>query len=181
MACMHPLRLTPTALFRVDPATGDVTTSTGPNQVYSYSDFTGGVRRTVIATGTYDETFDALCDSPTWETLGFGVDTPAGTTVTFVGRTADTIAGLATADAVTIAEAPTDGTPADVLTAFMGAGVTPGRYFRLTTILAGEPGSTPPRAPTGALALAGIPLLFMLHDPQTENFSFDCCGRRCQC
>ena len=134
---------TPTALFRVDPATGDVTTSTGPNQVYSYSDFTGGVRRTVIATGTYDETFDALCDSPTWETLGFGVDTPAGTTVTFVGRTADTIAGLATADAVTIAEAPTDGTPADVLTAFMGAGVTPGRYFRLTTILAGEPGSTP--------------------------------------
>ncbi|MFT5357714.1 MAG: hypothetical protein ACI9KE_004951 [Polyangiales bacterium] len=133
----------PTALFRVDPSDGSVTTSTDLNQVYSYSDFTGGVRRTVIATGTYDETFDGLCANPVWDSLVYDVNTPAGTSVEFVGRTADTIAGLDAASAVTIALTPPDTSPGDVTTAFMVAGVTPQRYFRLTTIIRGVPGDSP--------------------------------------
>lgn len=133
----------PTALFRVDPDTGVVTTSTGLNRVYSYSDFTGGVRRTVIATGTYDETFDGLCTNPVWDSVVHDIDTPAGTSVEFVGRTADTIAGLNAATAVTVTTTPPDVSPGDITTAFMAAGVTPERYFRLTTIIRGIPGESP--------------------------------------
>ncbi|MDH5492646.1 MAG: hypothetical protein OEY14_11905, partial [Myxococcales bacterium] len=133
----------PTALFRHDPGTGTTTTLTGPDQVYSYSDFTGGVRRTVIATGTYSESFDALCDAPVWETLTYDGTTPAGTVVTFVIRTADTVAALGTATAVTVGSTDTGSSPFDIGAALTAAMVAPARHLKLTTILQGVPGSTP--------------------------------------
>ncbi len=134
---------TPTTLFRIDPSDGSVTTQTGPNRVYSYSDFTGGVRRVAIATGSYDEVFDGICTNPTWEVVNFNVNTPAGAEVLFVVQTAATVAGLDAATSVTVATAPTDPSPADIAAALSAAAVAPERYLRLTTILRGVPGSTP--------------------------------------
>ncbi len=132
-----------TRLFRVNPDTGDVTAHEGPGRVYSYSDFTGGVRRIAIATGSYDEVFDGICANPTWERLVFDATTPADAEVEFVVRTATTVAGLDTAEAVSIGIAPTDSSPHDIAAALTAAGVMPRRYLELTTILRGVPGSSP--------------------------------------
>ncbi|MCA9613943.1 MAG: hypothetical protein KC586_14400, partial [Myxococcales bacterium] len=130
-------------LLRIDPTTRAVATYTGTNQVYTYSDFTGGVRRSVIATGVYDEVIDGICDNPTWVALNYDVSVPMGAEIDFVVRTADTVAGLSAAAATTVANIGADVTPANLQLALSMAGVTPRRYMRLTSILRGESGITP--------------------------------------
>jgi streptogramin lyase len=130
-------------LVRINPETGAMTSYTGPNRVYTYSDFTGSVRRSVIGTGSFTEDFDAGCDAPVWGNLDWEVSTPAGTSVQFSVQTANAVAGLGSAMSVTVATTPPDASPRDAGAALTAAGVAHRRYLRLTTRLNGSGTSTP--------------------------------------
>jgi hypothetical protein len=131
-------------LFRYTPSTGVRQTFTGANRVYTYSDFTGSVRRTVIGQGTYSEDFDAGCNNPTFNTLEWDADAPAGTSVSFAAGTAATTAGLDTAMSIAVATAPRDPSPADIAAAFTAASITPRRYVRVVvTLRASSTGVSP--------------------------------------
>ncbi len=122
-------------LVKYDPMTNMATGFTGPNQVYTYSDFTGSVRRLVIGTGTYTETYDTMCESPEgpqFNTFTWTASTPMGTSLNFTIRTATTAANLGAATAVPLALAPRDPSPVDVTARLLAGGVNPGRFARIT-------------------------------------------------
>jgi hypothetical protein len=129
----------PSTLVRYVPGAGGgpggvFTNFSGPNQPYTYTDFTGSVRRTVIGTGTYTEDYDTGCANPSVAQLTWDAVTPAGTSLIFSVRTADTVAGLGGATATTVANAPMMMPPVDVgarLAAQMPA-IVARRQLRLT-------------------------------------------------
>jgi streptogramin lyase len=134
----------PSPLIRYTPTTNAAVVLFGPNQTYSYSDFTGSVRRTSIAQGTYEETIDLGCDNPTLTTFTWAATTPAGTSITFSARTAANTVGLGGATNVTVALAPRDTSPVSLATAFTNAAVTPARQLRLSiNMQSSEGGATP--------------------------------------
>jgi len=136
--------LAPSALIRYSPETNSSVVLFGANQVYSYSDFTGSVRRVSIAQGTYEETIDLGCDAPLLTTFTWNSTTPAGTTISFAARSASTTGALGAATPVTLALAPRDTSPTNAAAAFVAAGVAPARHFRLTiSMQAAESGGTP--------------------------------------
>jgi streptogramin lyase len=136
--------LAPSPLIRYTPSTGASVVLYGPNQVYSYSDFTGSVRRTSIAQGTYEEVIDLGCAAPVLTNFTWTASTPAGTSISFAGRTAATVAGLGAATAVTLALAPRDASPVDLARVFSTAAVTPAQQFRISISLqSSEGGATP--------------------------------------
>ncbi len=131
-------------LAQLDPLTDTVRTFSGPNGVYTYADFTGAVRRLVIGTGTYSETFNAGCE-PTFADFSWTASTPPGTTLNFVMRTALTEAGLGAATPIPLAVAPRDRGPIDVTGRLLAAGVTPGQYSRITVTF--NPTNNPVQSP----------------------------------
>ncbi len=136
---------TTSSLYRFDPADLSVreTFPGTTNRVYSYTDFTGGVFRSIIGTGSFEEEWDATCAAPVYDDLEYDVSTPGGTSVEFVLRTADTAAGLDAATPVIAATVPVDVSPFDINDALVGAGETPGQFLRLTVRLNGDSGETP--------------------------------------
>ena len=136
--------LAPSPLIRYTPSTNASVVLYGPNQVYSYSDFTGSVRRTTIAQGSYEETLDLGCDAPVLTTLTWAATAPAGTSIGFAARTATTAVALAAAPSVSVALAPRDTSPANLAGAFATAMVTPARLLRLSiSMQSSEGGATP--------------------------------------
>jgi len=136
--------LAPSAVIRYSPLTNSSVVLFGANQVYSYSDFTGSVRRVSIAQGTYEEIIDLGCAAPVLTSFTWAATTPAGTSLSFAARTAATTDALNAAPAVTLALAPRDSSPINAAAAFAAAAVTPARQFRLTVSLqAAESGGTP--------------------------------------
>ncbi len=121
-------------LVKLDPETDEVTAFPGHNEVYTYTDFTGGVRRLVIGTGSYTDFYDTDCD-PLYDSFEWSGDFPPGTSVQFVLRTATTEAGLSAGTPVAIAVAPRDVAPVDVAARLLAAGVVPGRFARITATL----------------------------------------------
>jgi hypothetical protein len=119
-------------LVRYDPATMMSTTHAGPNQNYSYSDFTGSVRRTSIPEGSFEYVVDTRCGAPTLTSLRVDADLPAGTTMTITARSAGTVMGLGTAADVPVATLPPNGSPYDLGAAFRSAGITAAQQVRLT-------------------------------------------------
>ncbi|MFO0561372.1 MAG: MopE-related protein [Polyangiales bacterium] len=119
-------------LTRFDTATNSFTTHAGPNRVYTYTDFTGAVRRLVIGTGTYTQNYDTNCARPELAQLTWDATTPAGTTLVFAMQTADTMAGLGGAPSTVIATAPMMASPVDVAARLAAAMVTARRFVRLT-------------------------------------------------
>ncbi len=119
-------------LVRYDPTTMMSTTHAGPNQVYSYSDFTGSVRRTSIPEGSFEFVVDTTCANPRFTTFTIDADLPAGTVMSVAGRTAATVVGLAAAADVPVASLPPNGSPYDLGAAFRAAGVTPAQRLRIT-------------------------------------------------
>ncbi len=131
-------------LAQLDPMTDTVRTFPGPTGVYTYADFTGAVRRLVIGTGTYSETFNTGCE-PNFADFSWTASTPPGTTLNFVMRTALTEAGLGAATAVPLAVAPRDVGPIDVTGRLLAAGVTPGQFARITVTF--NPTNNPVQSP----------------------------------
>ncbi|MFO0628090.1 MAG: MopE-related protein [Polyangiales bacterium] len=132
-------------LVRLTPSTGMTQSFTGPDRVYTYSDFTGSVRRTVIGTGTYTQEYDAGCPNPVWSSLVFDALTPGGTQLTFTAATADTMTGLGGATPVALAVAPRDSSPVNVGAAFTRAMTTARRHLRVTVTF--QPTSMPVESP----------------------------------
>jgi streptogramin lyase len=118
-------------LVKYDPVMNVARGFDGPNQVYTYSDFTGSVRRLAIGTGSYSETYNTMCE-PTYGEFRYTAATPMGTTLQFVLRTAVSEAGLGAATPVPLGVAPRDGSPIDVTARLLAAGVTPGQFARIT-------------------------------------------------
>ena len=131
------------------PTIADNTVQTGvaPSLVgsYTYSDMTGlQLRLATNPRGYYRHVFEA-CDegvTPAWGDLVFEAETPAGTDVTFRVRTADTRAGLESADWVSVAVVPPDSSPVSIGAALMGAGVEPQRFLMLEIGLRAERSSS---------------------------------------
>jgi streptogramin lyase len=136
----------PSPLLRYNPTTDVVDTFNGPNRVYTYSDFTGAVRRLVLNTGTYTEQWDSMCDYETlYADFSWDATLPAGTSLVFAIRTADTARMLDAALPTMLATAPRDRSPIDVGARLRTAGVTPGRFARITVTF--NPAGSPPRSP----------------------------------
>jgi hypothetical protein len=95
---------------------------------YTYSDMTG--QQLALATdkpGYYRQVFPGCPSGNTsWFDLAWDANTPAGTKVVFVGRTAATKDALATAPWITLATAPPQTSPISLKTAF---GKTPLQSF----------------------------------------------------
>jgi streptogramin lyase len=131
-------------LVRFTPRTRALSTFTGANRVYTYSDFTGSVRRTVIGTGTYEEDFDLGCAMPDFRELAWDADLPMGTSLTFVARSADTAAALPMATGVPVAVAPRDSPPVNVSRALMAMGQPSRQFLRISvTLQASDRGVSP--------------------------------------
>jgi streptogramin lyase len=133
-----------TPLVRYDPMTMTTIHLLGVNQNYSYSDFTGSVRRTTIPEGSFSYVIDTTCAAPRLSSLTLDADTPMGTVITVSARTAATEPALAMAQDVAIATLPPNGSPYDLGAAFRAAAVTPAQRVRITVNLrAAGSGATP--------------------------------------
>jgi hypothetical protein len=119
-------------LIRYVPAMGTTTRFDGPNRVYTYTDFTGSVRRAAIGAGTHVETFDGVCASPVWNGMVWDATTPAGTSLVFSFQTAATQAALAMAPVTELARVPNAMSPLDLAAALRMAGVRAERFARVT-------------------------------------------------
>ncbi len=131
-------------LVRFDPMSMMSTNLMGVNQNYSYSDFTGSVRRTTIPEGSFAYVFDTTCAAPRLTSFTVGADLPAGTVMTITARTAATMGALAMAADVPVATLPPNGSPYDLGAAFRAAAVTPAQLVRVTVSMrAAGSGATP--------------------------------------
>ena len=112
--------------------------------MYSYSDFTGSVRRLSIPEGSYSQVNDTMCVNPRPSTLTVNADVPAGTSMTVSVRAAATVLALAGATEVAIATLPPNGSPYDVGVALRAAGISPAQIIRVTVRMrAAMDGTTP--------------------------------------
>jgi hypothetical protein len=122
----------PSPLTRYEPAADRWTHFDGTNMVYTYTDFTGAVRRLVIGRGTYSEDYET-CDGGTYGELYWSSETPAGTQLLFSIQIANTRTGLAMATPISLGVAPRDPSPINIAQKLMEAGVTNvGRFARIT-------------------------------------------------
>jgi streptogramin lyase len=131
----------PSPLLRFNPTTSTSESLTGPNRVYTYTDFTGAVRRLVIGSGTYSEDYET-CERGTYGELYWSAETPVGTTLSFAIQLANTRAALPTAPFIALGQAPRDRSPINIAARLLAAGVTNiGRFARITVTF--TPVSTP--------------------------------------
>jgi streptogramin lyase len=131
----------PSPLLRFNPMSGASDVLTGPNRVYTYTDFTGAVRRLVIGSGTYSEDYET-CAGGTYGELYWSAETPAGTTLSFAIQLADSRVALPMAPFIALGQAPRDRSPIDIARKLREAGVMNlGRFARITVTF--NPVSTP--------------------------------------
>ena len=119
-------------LVRIDRETGELTSYSGPNRAYTYSDFSGSVRQNVLSVAYYERTLDSGCDEVHWEELRWDADVPDGSSVTVFVRTADTggeLSGLAPTIAFDMADTEA---PFDIGTFLNDEGLGHGRLLTLT-------------------------------------------------
>ncbi|MEM9070482.1 MAG: hypothetical protein AAGE52_18395 [Myxococcota bacterium] len=131
--------ITPGATIDAATVNGDVARSiVNP---YTYSDMTGlQLRLATNPRGFYRHVFEA-CDmgtGPTWEELRFEAETPAGTSVSFRVKTAETREALDDAEWVNVGMTPPDASPLDISSALMGAGIESARFLLLEISLRAE-------------------------------------------
>ena len=132
-------------LVRIDPDNTETMDSyTGPNRIYTYTDFTGAVRRTVSKRGTYQREFDGGCEAPIWEELSWDVTVPEGNLITFSINLSDTQEGLDEAEPIQVATVPDARSPIHIGEFLAGEGIESRRFMRLSlTLEASEEGSSP--------------------------------------
>ena len=113
-----------------------VTTFDGTNRVYSYSDFTGVLRRMSIGQGSYEHDFEADCDNPQWTALSWQARTPPGSSITFTAQTAARRAKLVEGQPVNVGRSPGDLGPINISGRLNAANVDSRRYLRIRASLA---------------------------------------------
>ncbi|MDI7266762.1 MAG: hypothetical protein QME96_02060 [Myxococcota bacterium] len=112
---------------------------------YTYSDFTGYHRRTMVPRGVWTRDFERCAEGigDRWGSLSWDSDVPPGASITFLGASAATPGRLASAPVVTIARAPPAVPPVEIEAAFAAAGVETHRLLRLTIVLEAGGGGAP--------------------------------------
>ena len=131
-------------LVRVDPETEAMTSFTGPNKTYTYSDFTGSVFRMVSGKGRYTHDIDAGCDNPDWTELVWGIDAPAGAIAHFFARSTANQEDLLAAPFVKLAAAPLERGPIDISGKLHSVGLASQQWLRLSvTMWVSETAATP--------------------------------------
>jgi streptogramin lyase len=113
---------------------------------YTYSDFTGYQRRTVVPRGVWTRDHER-CDEgldDRWGELTWDADVPAGASITFAAATAATATRLASAPLVTLARVPGTSSPVNVESALGLAGIVSQRWLRVTVTLEPGPGGAAP-------------------------------------
>ena len=119
-------------MVRVDPENNFERTTYDTNaQVYSYSDFTGVVRRMAIGQGSYEHDFEADCDAPTWTALNWSARTPPGASISFSIQTAARRNKLIEARPIGAGRTPGDEGPINISGRLNRADVASRRYLRL--------------------------------------------------
>jgi streptogramin lyase len=127
---------------KIDPDTleFEVAWTSGVNYNYTYSDMTG--YQLINATqelAKYAYVFtgcEGADDQETeWAQLTWFAETPAGTSVSFTGRTADSVDQLAAAQIFPIAAQPPDVSPVSIGDAITAAGLEHGRYLEVEASL----------------------------------------------
>jgi len=119
-------------LVRVDPETEEMTSYTGPNRTYSYSDFTGSSFRMVSGKGRYVHDIDAGCDNPEWTELTWGIDAPAGGIAEFYARSTGSQSELLEAPFIQLANAPLEAPPVDISAMLASQGLPSQQWLRLS-------------------------------------------------
>ncbi|MBI2375973.1 MAG: hypothetical protein HYV07_18410 [Deltaproteobacteria bacterium] len=122
-------------LVRIDSETGQMESFTGPNRIYTYTDFTGAVRRAVVGRGFYVEDHDAGCANPTWDSLSWSADVPPEATLTFRIRTASDESDLPIAPSTDVVLVPGTTSPVALDRVLRDQGVIPDRYIRVVVQL----------------------------------------------
>jgi hypothetical protein len=131
-------------LVRYNPVTQTATTYTGPNDVYSYSDFTGSVRRAATKQGSWEGVYEVSCANAQFNNFNLYGTYPAGSTTTVSVRRAATQAALASASAVQVATVPANASPYALGSLLTAAGQTSGAWVKLSIVLKqGAGGETP--------------------------------------
>jgi hypothetical protein len=120
-------------LVRFDPAMGTQSTMSGPVGTYTYTDFTGSVRRLVLSEGTYTQDYERCADGR-FSSLSWNAATPGDSRLEFSVRTADTQDALATATSHTIAETRMSTSPVDVEAALMARTMMGSRRWLRVTV-----------------------------------------------
>ncbi len=118
-------------LIKYDPVMNTHTDYTGPVGTYTYSDFTGAVRRLALREGSYTQDYER-CEMGRWTVLAFDAVTPGTSTLTFRVQTAATAAALTMAPSVTVAVASRDMSPINLADALQMNGMMNLKFLRLT-------------------------------------------------
>jgi streptogramin lyase len=119
-------------LVRFNPQNEVFESFTGPNRVYTYSDFTGGVRRTIAGEGLFQLDFEAECDRPDWDELSWDAETPEGTRLVITGATANTDPDLQMARVLPFAIQPGDSSPVNINEVLRNQGEVPLKHLRVS-------------------------------------------------
>lgn len=118
-------------LIKYDPRTNTHEDHMGPVGTYTYSDFTGAVRRLALREGSYTQDYER-CEMGRWTVLAWDAVTPGTSTLTFRIKTAATAAGLDMAPSVTVAVASRDMSPVNLEAALMAMGMMNQKFLRVT-------------------------------------------------
>jgi streptogramin lyase len=132
-------------MIRVDPDNNfDITRHETGALVYSYSDFTGVVRRLASGQGSYEHDFEAECDNPTWTALDWQARAPAGSSVNFSIQTAARRNKLHEGQLVNAGRTPGDVGPINISGRLNGANVESRRFLRIKATLSLGDGNRSP-------------------------------------
>ncbi len=131
-------------LVRYDVTAGTAQHYLGPNMTYSYSDFTGSVRRAATKQGSWEGIYQIPCANAVFNQFNLYGEYPTGSTTTVSVRRASTEAALATTAAIPLATVPANASPYALGTVLTGAGATSGAWMKVTIVLKqGANGATP--------------------------------------
>jgi streptogramin lyase len=137
----------PSAIVRVDPDNNfdvDVFANNNGSLVYSYSDFTGIVRRLGTGRGSYIEDFQADCENPTWTAFNWDAGIPRGGEIVFTAYTAAERDKLDEATGVVVGRASADDPPVIVDDILNAANQQSLAFLRIrASFLRGEAGGSP--------------------------------------
>jgi streptogramin lyase len=137
----------PSAIVRVDPNNNfrvDTYANNNGSLVYSYSDFTGVVRRIGTGRGSYVEDFNADCENPTWTAFDWETEIPRGAEIVFTVYTAAERDKLDEATGVVVGRASADDPPVIIDDALVAANQASLAFVRIrASFIRGDDGTSP--------------------------------------
>ncbi len=104
-------------------------------QVYSYTDFTGEVRRLAIGRGSYEEVMDAGCAQPVWSSLTWDAEIPGGASIRWDATSVANLADFENAQFRGLATSPPNNGPVHVSNRLVAGGVASRQFLKIKATL----------------------------------------------